>query len=124
MIKHIDPKKKLSKKLVYKRSFPGKTGDQICSIIDDIYADVEPSRVIIHAGTNNLQSRSVHSCVFNMEYLALKTRGKFQNAKIAISGLTHRQEDTDASAKLLEVNIKLKEMTTRNGLTLWTIHTY
>ena len=88
MIKHIDPKKKLSKKLVYKRSFPGKTGDQICSIIDDIYADVEPSRVIIHAGTNNLQSRSVHSCVFNMEYLALKTRGKFQNAKIAISGLT------------------------------------
>ena len=59
-----------------------------------------------------------------MEYLTLKTRGKFQNAKIAISGLAHRQKDTDASAKLLEVNIKLKEMTTRNGLTLWTIHTY
>ena len=123
MIKHIDPKK-LSKKLVYKRWFPGKTGDQICSMIDDIYADVEPSRVIIHAGTMNLPSRRVHSCVFNTEYLALKIRGKFQNAKIAISILTHRQEDTDASAKLLEVNIKLKEMTTRNGLTLWTIHTF
>ena len=75
MIKHIEPqKKKPSKKLVYERSFPGKPGDQICSMIDDIYADFEPSHVIIHAGTMNLSSRSVHSCVFNMEYLELKTR--------------------------------------------------
>ena len=32
-------------------------------MIDSIYADVEPSHVIFHAGTNNLPSHSVHSCL-------------------------------------------------------------
>ena len=49
MIKHIDPKK-LSEKVVQKRSFPAKKIEEIHNEIDNIYMDSETSHVIIHAG--------------------------------------------------------------------------
>ena len=65
IIKHIDPRK-LSKKSVYKRSFPGKRIEEIHDEIDNIHLNVEPSHVIIHviihAGTNNLPSEGADSC--------------------------------------------------------------
>ena len=113
MIKHIDPKK-LSKKVVQKRSFPGKKIEEIHNEIDNIYMDAEISHVIIHAGTNNLPSESVDSCVSKIQKLALKSRRKFHNSKIGISSLTHR-EDINISAKLTALNRKLKEMANSNG---------
>ena len=113
IIKQIDPKK-LSKKTVYKRSFPGKTCDQISDEIDGIHTDVEPSHVIIHAGTNNMPAESADSCVTKIENLAMKTRNTYQNARIGISSLTHR-EDINVSMKQSEVNNKLKEMAHRNN---------
>jgi hypothetical protein len=113
MIKHIDPKK-LSKKVVQKRSFPGKKIEEIHNEIDNIYMDAETSHVIIHAGTNNLPSESVDSCVSKTQKLALKSRRKFHNSKIGISSLTHR-EDINISAKLTALNRKLKEMANSNG---------
>jgi hypothetical protein len=44
MIKHIDPKK-LSKKVVQKRSFPGKKIEEIHNEIDNIYMDAETYRM-------------------------------------------------------------------------------
>jgi phage terminase Nu1 subunit (DNA packaging protein) len=108
IIKHIDPRK-LSKKTVYKRSFPGKRVEEIHDEIDNIQTNDELSYVIIHAGTNNLPSESVDSCVRKIQKLALKTRRKFQNSKIGISSIIHR-DDINVSAKLSAVNGKLKEM--------------
>ncbi|CAB4041287.1 RNA-directed DNA polymerase from transposon BS [Paramuricea clavata] len=48
IIKHIDPRK-LSKKTVYKRSFPGKRVEEIHDEIDNIQMNDELSYVIIHA---------------------------------------------------------------------------
>ena len=106
IIKQIDPKK-LSKKTVYKCSFPGQTCDQISDEIDGIHTDVEPSHVIIHAGTNNMPAKSADSCVTKIE-------NTYQNARIGISSLTHR-EDINVSMKQSEVNNKLKEMAHRNN---------
>ncbi|CAB4016688.1 Hypothetical predicted protein [Paramuricea clavata] len=108
IIKHIDPRK-LSKKTVYKRSFPGKRVEEIHDEIDNIQMNDELSYVIIHVGTNNLSSESVDSCVRKIQKLALKTRRKFQNSKIGISSIIHR-DDINVSAKLSAVNGKLKEM--------------
>ena len=60
--------------------------------IDNIQTNDELSYVIIHAGTNNLPSESVDSCVRKIQNLALKTRRKFQNSKIGISSIIHRDE--------------------------------
>ncbi len=77
--------------------------------IDNIQTNDELSYVIIYAGTNNLPSESVDSCVRKIQKLALKTRRKFQNAKIGISSIIHR-DDINVSANLSAVNGKLKEM--------------
>lgn len=108
IIKHIEPRK-LSKKTVYKRSFPGRRAEEIHDEIDNIQMNDELSYVIIHVGTNNLPSESVDSCVRQIQKLALKTRRKFQNSKIGISSIIHR-DDINVSAKLSAVNGKLKEM--------------
>lgn len=109
------PKKTLQENGVrFQRSFPGKTCDQISDGIDGIITDIEPTHVILHAGTNNLPAESADCCVTKIKNLALNTRKKFQNAKIGISSLTHR-EDINVSMKQSEVNKKLKEMAHRNS---------
>ena len=112
IIKHIDPRK-LSKKSVYKRSFPGKRIEEIHDEIDNIYLNVEPSHVIIHAGTNNPPSEGADSCIRQMQKLVLKTRSKFQNSKIGISSLIHR-DDINVTGKLSAVNDKVKEMANKD----------
>ena len=107
IIKHIDPRK-LSKKTVYKRSFPGKRVEERHDEIDNIMND-ELSYVIIHAGTNNLPSESVDSCVSKNTKAGFEDSQKFQNSKIGISNIIHR-DDINVSAKLSAVNGKLKEM--------------
>ena len=112
IIKHIDPRK-LSKKSVYKRSFPGKRIEEIHDEIDNIHLNVEPLHVIIHAGTNNLPSEGADSCTRKIQKLALKTRSKFQNSKIGISSLIHR-DDINVTGKLSAVNDKVKEMANKD----------
>ena len=112
IIKHIDPRK-LSKKSVYKRSFPGKRIEEIHDEIDNIHLNVEPSHVIIHAGTNNLPSEGADSCARKLQKLALKIRSKFQNSKIGISSLTHR-DDINVIRKLSATYDKVKEMANKD----------
>ena len=61
-----------------------------------------------------MPAESADSCVTKIENLAMKTRNTYQNARIGISSLTHR-EDINVSMKQSEVNNKLKEMAHRNN---------
>ncbi len=58
IIKNINPKK-ISKKQVLKRTFPGKNAEDIKSEIKSILTGSTPSHIIIHAGTNNLPTNTV-----------------------------------------------------------------
>ena len=114
IIKNIDPKK-LSKKRVHKCSYPGKTTEQISHEITNLKINTSPSHVIIHAGTNNLVTTdSPNSCAIKIEKLATKIQQKFPQAKIAISGLTSR-EDVDVSTKLDSVNSELRSIAKKHG---------
>lgn len=109
MIKHIDPRK-LSKKAVKKRSYPGKKADEIHDEIDNIHINnAETSHVIIHVRTNDLTTESVDLCASTILKLARKTRSKFKDSKIGISSLIHR-EDINVSPKIDAVNGKLREL--------------
>ena len=61
MIKHVDPKK-LSKKKVYKYTYPGETAESISAKISTLNAQIQPSHVIIHVGTNNIPILDLHVC--------------------------------------------------------------
>ena len=73
LIKNIDSQK-VTKKIVHRRMYPGKHDQpcHICHELNSIHIGVEPSRVIIHSGTNKLPSDSVGSCVSKTENLASK----------------------------------------------------
>jgi hypothetical protein len=58
IIKNINPKK-ISKKQVLKRTFPGKNAEDTKSEIKSIPTGSTPSHIIIHAGTNNLPTNTV-----------------------------------------------------------------
>ena len=102
MIKNIDPRK-LSKKIVHKPSFPVKRIEEIDDQLDNIHMNAKLSHVIILAGTNNLPSENVASCIHKIQKLALKTRRKFQNFKFGISSLIHK-DDINITAKSMEFN--------------------
>ena len=53
IIKHIDPRK-ISKRRVIKRTFPGKTANDIKAEIKSIKVDSPHSHIIVHAGTNDI----------------------------------------------------------------------
>ena len=57
IIKHIDPKK-LSRRTLHKFTYPGKTCNEVNMAIDDIQETIDPSHVIIHCETNNLDTDS------------------------------------------------------------------
>ena len=53
IIKQIEPRK-ISRKKTIKRTYPGKTADEIKSEVESIKLDAFPSHIIVHAGTNDL----------------------------------------------------------------------
>ena len=108
IIKHIDPKK-LSRRTVYKYTYPGKTCEEIKEAVDDLPTDLDPSHVILHCGTNNLVIDSADVCVTKIKNLAEKVENKFPNAKLGISGLTYR-EDIVVNSMQVDVNEKLKKL--------------
>ena len=113
ILKNINPKK-LSKRKVHKRTFPGKDAEEIKKEVHSINIVPDPAHVIIHAGTNNLLSETAECCVSKINDLVECVKSKFQNSKVAISGITHR-EDVDVSLKLLEVNKRLKQIADSKG---------
>ena len=68
MIKNITPRK-LSSKRANKFMFPGKRAEEIASEVKNINAQLHPTHVIIHAGTNNLPTDTGDQCVRNIKGL-------------------------------------------------------
>ncbi|XP_028412430.1 uncharacterized protein LOC114535252 [Dendronephthya gigantea] len=69
MIKRIKPQK-LSKSPVSKASFPGKRAEEIIPEINGMQSNLlSSSKVIIHAGTNNLSTDTSKECCDNIENL-------------------------------------------------------
>ena len=107
IIKNIDPRK-MSRRRTVRICLPGKRAEQITAEVKSIPV-INPSHVIIHAGTNNLPTDSEHECVKHVEDLAKCTKARFPDAKVALSAITPRR-DIDPSAKVFEVNNMIQEL--------------
>ena len=114
MIKHVDPKK-LSKKKVYKYTYPGETAESISAKISTLNVQIQPSHVIIHVGTNNIPIDSTEDCALKIGNLATNLKEKFPHAKIAVSGIIQRQ-DIQVAGKIEEVNKILKQNCLSNSM--------
>ncbi|CAB3980029.1 Hypothetical predicted protein [Paramuricea clavata] len=86
IVKNINPKK-ISKKKVIKRTFPGKNAEEIKHEIKSIPTNSTPSHVIIHVGTNNLPINTADECVKNIEDLAHSGKARFPGSRIALSSI-------------------------------------
>ena len=113
MIKNIDPRK-LSRKQVNKFSFPGRRAEEIASEIRNINTQLQPTHVIMHAGTNNLPSDTSDQCIKNIKGLCSKVKDKFPQAKLGISSIILRK-DIEATSKMHQVNDGLKRLCNDSG---------
>ena len=115
IIKNIIPQKLEIK--VRKFTYPGKSAEEIESEIRNIdNASISPSHVIIHCGTNNLPIDQSNACLNKIEKLCSTMHDKFPNAEVGIAGITIRN-DIESSAKIADVNNKIKEMCIRHNYT-------
>ena len=78
-------------------------------------AQIQPSHVIIHAGTNNIPIDSTEDCALKIGNLATILKEKFPHAKIAVSGIIQRQ-DIQVEGKIEEVNKILKQNCLSNSM--------
>ena len=113
MIKDISPHK-LSKSSIRKLTYPGKRAEEIASEIRRAHVHSPTSEVIIHAGTNNLITKSSKECCDNIQHLSSTIQNKFKEARIAISGLI-TSKDVDVALKIHETNELLKELCMKQG---------
>ena len=84
IIKHIDPRK-ISKRRVIKRTFPGKTANEINAEIKSIKVDTPPSHIIVHAGTNDIPVDLDNHCIKNIWSLASKKDFQVQKSEYQAS---------------------------------------
>ena len=80
IIKNIDPWK-MSRRRTVKICLPGKRAEQITAEVKSIPV-INPSHVIIHAGTNNVPTDSEYECIKHVEDLAKCTKARFPDAKV------------------------------------------
>ena len=110
---NIDPRK-MSRRRTVKICLPGERAEQITAEVKSIPV-INPSHVIIHAGTNNLPTDSEYECTKHVEDLAKCIKARFPDAKVALSAITPRR-DIDLSAKMFEVNNMIQELCKKLGL--------
>ena len=113
MIIDINPHK-LSKSSVRKLTYPGKTAEEIANQVSSAYINAPPTKVIIHAGTNNLTIDSSKDCFDNIQFLSSKIKSMFKDTRVAISSLITRK-DTDVSLKIQQTNELLKALRKKEG---------
>ena len=94
-IKDINPHK-LSKSSVRKLTYLGKRAEEIANQVSSAHINVPPTKVIIHAGTDNLITDSSKEFFDNIQLLISKIKNMFKDTKTAISSLITRQ-DTNVS---------------------------
>ncbi|CAB3979256.1 Hypothetical predicted protein [Paramuricea clavata] len=112
---NILTKKKLAKRKVSKYMYPGKSAEDIEAELRTIKVNLMPSHIIIHAGTNNIPVDSAEVCVKKIESLVLKTKSKFPDSKIGVSGITMRQ-DIEVGQNIKQVNKKLEDLSKNHNI--------
>ncbi len=113
IIKNIDPRK-ISKRRVIKRTFPGKTAIEIKAEVKTIKVDSPPSHILVHAETNDIPVDSDNNCIKNMRSLALSIKERFPDSKIGISSIIVRY-DAELNDRISRVNKQLQELCVKNG---------
>ena len=113
MIKNIIPRK-ISKRQIIKRTFPGKRAEEIKSEINTISPETAPSHIIIHAVTNNLPTNSVRETVNHIEELENCVKQRFSSSQIGLSSITNRS-DIELNTKIMDVNKKIEEFCDKRG---------
>ena len=121
IVKNINPRK-ISKRKVVKRTFPGKNAEEFKSEINSISTEPNPSHVIIHAGTNNIPNDTVGECVENIENLANCVEQIFPNSLIGLSSINARN-DINVNTKVKEVNKELEKLCKKKALNSLTTKT-
>ena len=116
MIKNIIPRK-ISKRQIIKRTFPGKTAEEIKPGSNTISPETAPSHIIIHASTNNLPTNSVRETVKHIEELANCVKQRFPSSQIGLSSIIKRN-DIELSTNIMDVNKKIEEFATKGALNL------
>ena len=107
---------KLTRKKVYKFTYPGRLFEEIDQEIRNKSSNTEGADVIIHCGMNNLTTNSANVCVNKIEQLRSTARMVYPNVQIGVSSLTERY-DVSVHDKLVEVNSKIEEMCAINNYT-------
>ena len=101
IVKSINPRK-ISKRRVVKRTFPGKNAEEIKSEINSISIP------------NDISNDTVRECVKNIENLANCVEQRFPNSLYGLSSITARN-DIDVSTKINEVNKELEKLCEKKG---------
>ena len=110
IIKNINPRK-LSRRKVIKRTFPGKSAEEIISEVKEIKSD--PTYIILHAVTNNLPVDDPIVCAEKIKNLVVNINKKFPKSTIGLSGITTRR-DLNLEEQIANVNDGLLEFCTKN----------
>jgi len=113
IIKDIKPSK-MSKNEVIKKTFPGKNIEHITENIESDLADTlsETNKVIIHVGTNNLQSDSDEDIKCKYNNLISKIKEINSSCRIYVSSLTKRTDNSDYTERINDVNEILQDVCT------------
>ena len=101
IVKSINPRK-ISKRRVVKRTFPGKNAEEIKSEINSISIP------------NDISNNTVRECVKNIKNLANCVEQRFPNSLYGLSSITARN-DIDVSTKINEVNKELEKLREKKG---------
>ena len=113
MIKNIIPRK-ISKRQIIKRTFPGKTAEEIKPEINTISPETAPSHIIIHAGTDNLPPNSVRETAKHIEELANCVKQRFPSSQIGLPSIINRN-DIELSTNIMDVHKKIEELCDKRG---------
>ena len=112
IIKHVDPRK-ISRRKVTKRMFPGKTAEEIKAEVKAIKVKSLPSHIIVHAGTNDLPVDMPNNCIKNIKNLALSIKANFTGSRISLSSITARY-DLYGLDQAITVNEQIQKFCTKN----------
>ena len=97
------------------KPFPGSTTEDMEDFIKCILRK-DPENIIIHVGTNDVNSKEPRLTAEGIVNLALQIEGDTANTNITISGLDSRADDKEG--KVSSVNKILKNSATRTTGTL------
>ena len=106
-----------TKRRVPVRSFPGTLSSDMRHCLQPSL-QLEPSKIILHAGTNDLGDFSPRDVAEKLVDLGNLASSSSQSTKVTISALTQRFDDESLGKKVSECNKIIKYFCNQNGWVL------